>query len=281
MTLDSRATRFAGIPFRHLDMDAAAHLLLSEEGLGTAQPWRLVNAYSVTLAARDEAYGSVLRGEGVNLADGTPVAWTLRTLCRREGSTTSPDRVRGPSFFSRVLDQGRTAGVRHFLLGGSPETLAALQDAIAERFPGTSIVGVESPPFRPLTADELADQDRRIRQSGADLVWVGLGTPRQDIEAARLARTVGRPAIAVGAAFDFLAGTKPEAPAWVQRLSLEWLFRFASEPRRLWRRYTVELVRLAILVVRELRAQRRTVPALTGSARVGVPVGEEPGGVPA
>jgi N-acetylglucosaminyldiphosphoundecaprenol N-acetyl-beta-D-mannosaminyltransferase len=220
-----------------------------------------VNAYSVALASQDDEYAALLRGDGVNLADGKPVAWVLGELSRRAGSGTAPGHVRGPSFFERVLDEGRETGVRHYLLGSTPETLEALQAAIADRFPGARIVGAESPPFRPLTATEQAMQDLRIRAAGADLVWVGLGTPRQDVEAVRLAHSVGRPAIAVGAAFDFLAGTKVEAPRWVQRASLEWLFRFATEPRRLWRRYTIELARFAVLALREVARRPDTVPA--------------------
>ena len=97
--------------------------------------------------------------------------------------------------------------VRHFLLGGSPETLVALQQAIAQRWPRAKVVAAESPPFRPMTAAEVAAQDQRIRQSGAELVWVGLGTPKQDHEVARLAAELPVVALAVGAAFDFLAGT--------------------------------------------------------------------------
>ena len=135
------------------------------------------------------------------------------------------------------------------LNGGSPETLTALVEAIERRWPGARVVGAESPPFRDLTEEEQEAQDQRIRASGADLVWVGLGTPRQDGEVARLARSVKRPAIGIGAAFDFVAGTRAEAPVWVQRLALEWLFRFASEPRRLWRRYTIGIAGFLLAVL--------------------------------
>ena len=125
----------------------------------------------------------------------------------------------------------------HYLLGSDADTLAALVTAIRYRFPGVSIAGTDSPPFRDPSQGELVDRDERIRRSGAHVVWVGLGTPKQDYEVARLASATGTVAIAVGAAFDFVAGTKPQAPLWMQRSGLEWLFRLASEPRRLWRRY--------------------------------------------
>lgn len=252
MSAGTRATFFAGIPFAHLDLAEASRLLLSPAGLRTGVPWRLVNAWSVALMRRQPAYAAVLRGDGVNLADGKPVAWALGALTRRHGAVSEPAQVRGPDFFPRVLDEGRRIGVTHYLLGGSEETLVLLQAEIATRFPGCRIVGVESPPFRPLTDDERAAQDERIRASGAQLVWVGLGTPQQDVEAERLATVLDRPAIAVGAAFDFLAGTKKEAPRWVQRAALEWAFRFVSEPGRLWRRYTLGLMEFFAIAAREV-----------------------------
>jgi N-acetylglucosaminyldiphosphoundecaprenol N-acetyl-beta-D-mannosaminyltransferase len=253
MSPGTRATPLAGMSFAHLDLDAATRLLLSSRGLRTGVPWRLVNTWTIALAHRQRGYASELRADGVNLADGKPVAWVLGALGRRHGSPTVPAQVRGPDFFPHVLDVGRQAGVRHYLLGGATETLERLLTVIAERFPGCAVVGAESPPFRPLTVDERAAQDERIRASGADVVWVGLGTPKQDVEARRLAAVLDRPVVAVGAAFDFLAGTKPEAPRWLQRAALEWLFRFASEPGRLWRRYTVGLLFFGRVALRDLR----------------------------
>jgi N-acetylglucosaminyldiphosphoundecaprenol N-acetyl-beta-D-mannosaminyltransferase len=244
-------SRLAGMQFLHVDVADATRVLLSPAGRAPV-PWRLINSYNISLMRSDPAYAATLRGDGVNLPDGKPVAWALKWLGRRSGAATAPAQVRGPALFCRALDEGRRSGTTHYLLGGSPETLTALVGAIERRWPGTRIVGAESPPFRPLTAEELTAQDDRIRASGADLVWVGLGTPRQDAEAARLARTVHRPAIAVGAAFDFVAGIRTEAPVWVQRLALEWLFRFASEPRRLWPRYTIGIMRFLAVIAADL-----------------------------
>lgn len=257
--------------FRHLDLDGAVQTLLSPSGRA-AVPWRLVNTFNISLLRSDPAYAAILRGEGVNLADGKPVAWALRHVGRHSGSVTAPGQVRGPSLFCTVLDRGRSADVGHFLLGGTPETLAALVAAIERRFPGARIVGAESPPFRTLTPEELAAQDARIRASGADLVWVGLGTPRQDGEAARLARSLQRPAIGVGAAFDFVAGTRAEAPVWVQRLALEWLFRFATEPRRLWQRYTIGIVKFLAVIAPDVVGGARTARTRTCATTPAPPV---------
>jgi N-acetylglucosaminyldiphosphoundecaprenol N-acetyl-beta-D-mannosaminyltransferase len=136
-----------------------------------------------------------------------------------------------------VLDRSDASGPTHYLLGGSPEVLAELQRAITERWPNAQVVGAESPPYRALTPTEQSAQDERIRQSGGQIVWVGLGTPKQDWEVARLAAELPVVAMAVGAAFDFLAGVKPQAPLWMQRTGLEWAYRLGTEPRRLGKRY--------------------------------------------
>ena len=259
------ATQLAGIAFPHVDLAAATAALLAPDA--PAQPWRLLNTYSFSLMRTDAAYAATLRSPGVNLADGKPVTWALNRVSRRARSATSPGHVRGPSLFVRALDEGRRTNVSHYLLGGTPEALSLLERAVAERFPGVLIAGAESPPFRPLTDAERAAQDERIRRSGADLVWVGLGTPQQDVEATRLAAAVDRPAVAIGAAFDFVAGSRPEAPEWVQRLTLEWLFRLASEPRRLWRRYTIGIVRFCLVVAGDLVRPRAALPPDRSSVR--------------
>jgi N-acetylglucosaminyldiphosphoundecaprenol N-acetyl-beta-D-mannosaminyltransferase len=135
----------------------------------------------------------------------------------------------------RCSDLGLPVG--HYLIGGSPQTLAALQAAIAGRWPTIKVVGAESPPFRTLTTAEREAQYMRIRKSGASMVWVGLGTPKQDFAAREMARHLPVTALAVGAAFDFLSGSKPQAPQWMQRSGTEWAYRLAHEPRRLARRY--------------------------------------------
>ena len=210
----------------------------------------LANAYTIALADRDDAYRQLIN-RGIVFADGKPIAWVSR-LTRR---TPRIQQVRGPQLFLDVLDFGRSAGVRHFLLGSTDELLERLRSRLAERFEGVEIVGSYSPPFRPLTAEEITNQDALVRQCDPDIIWVGLGTPKQDIEAARLAVSSARTAVGVGAAFDFAAGTLSVAPTWMQRAGLEWLFRLASEPRRLWRRYLFGNVRFAWAV---LRMQRPT-----------------------
>jgi exopolysaccharide biosynthesis WecB/TagA/CpsF family protein len=145
---------------------------------GPPQAHRLVNAYTIALADTDPAYKRLLAHSGVNLPDGKPLVTALNRL-DRAGQPFG--QVRGPSFFVRCLDAGRAKGVRHLFLGGSPALLDLLKAAVERRFPGVQIVGMISPPFRPLTDVERADQDREIKASGAQVVWVGLGTPKQGL----------------------------------------------------------------------------------------------------
>ena len=240
-----------GISVERTSLDEAVSVLVQGAVVGAvARTYRLVNSYTFALADTDPTYQALLARSGVNLPDGKPLVAALNCL-DRGGHPFG--QVRGPSFFVKCLDEGRAQGVRHFFLGGSPELLESLQRAVGQRFPGIQIVGMISPPFRPLTDTERAEQDAEIKASGAQVVWVGLGTPKQDFEAQRIRDEVGVTTAGVGAAFDFVAGTKPEAPEWMRRLSLEWVFRLMSEPRRLWRRYLFGNTRFLMLVLRETR----------------------------
>ena len=165
----------------------------------------------------------------------------------------------GPDLMGDVLDRGRASSLGHYLYGSTPEVLAALTDQIEQRWPGARIVGSESPPFREITDDELAASLRRADELGADVVWVGMGTPKQDLLVRRMAEQGDATYVAVGAAFDFIAGVKRQAPSWMQRAGLEWLFRLVTEPRRLARRYLVYNAKFlqALVVDQRHRRSRR------------------------
>ncbi|HEX5494862.1 MAG TPA: WecB/TagA/CpsF family glycosyltransferase [Mycobacteriales bacterium] len=195
----------------------------------------LCNAYTLHLASRDRELMAVLRSARLNFPDGQSVVWANRLTHRGLGLPT--ERVYGPDLFGDVLDLGRPAGLRHFLLGSTPDVLTGLRARLGRDHPDATVVGGHSPPFRPLDRAERHAQADMLRDSGAQVVWVGLGTPKQDREVHRLAGEVPAVFVAVGAAFDFLAATKPQAPAWMRRNGLEWTYRLAHEPRRLWRRY--------------------------------------------
>ena len=211
----------------------------------------LCNAYTLSLADRSDDYRTMLQRATLNLADGKSVAWANRLTGTVDRSA---DRIRGNDLFLDVVARGQEQGTRHYLLGSTPEVLANLQSALEERCPRARIVGFDSPPFRPMNPEEKAAQIARIRDAGTDIVWVGLGTPKQDVAAHELAAH-GVVAVAIGAAFDFISGSKPEAPRWMQTSGLEWVHRLSTEPRRLWRRYLFGNSRFAYAAYRHRRAQ--------------------------
>lgn len=226
--------RLAGLPISVIRPEEAASRLCEEakradkvDGVAV----HLVNAYSIALSDRDLHYAEILQRSSANLPDGKPLTWVGRFR------KSQMSQVRGPSLFAQVMDVGRSSELRHFLLGATEDTLHTLKRALITRYPGIHLVGQYSPPFRVLTPDELEEQDRIIAESAAQIVWVGLGTPKQDLEVHRISRSMPVVAVGVGAAFDFVAGTKAEAPRWMTQAGLEWLFRLLCEPRRLWRRY--------------------------------------------
>ncbi|WP_374197850.1 WecB/TagA/CpsF family glycosyltransferase [Rhodococcus sp. BP-332] len=147
--------------------------------------------------------------------------------------------VRGPSLFSRVVRDGRQEGFSHFLLGTTPDTLRLLTQTLESRYEGVAIAGIYAPPFAPLDESFIADCAVRINATDAAMVWVGLGTPKQDFLADQLAALTGRPCLGVGAAFDFVSGVVPESPKWLHGTGFEWLYRLAKEPRRLGKRYMI------------------------------------------
>ena len=166
--------------------------------------------------------------------DGQPLVWALHALGHR-----SATRVYGPDLMALCCERAAAAGTPMYLYGGRDETaLATLQSALRSRYPGIAIAGGYSPPHRELSAAEDDEAAARIEASGAQIVWVGIGQPRQEQWMARMRGRLNAPILAaVGAAFDFHAGLVPQAPPWMGRHGLEWSYRLAREPRRLWRRY--------------------------------------------
>lgn len=166
--------------------------------------------------------------------DGMPVVWALRLLGH------SAERVYGPDLMQAVCQRSLAEGWRHYFYGGAPGVPELLAAALQKKFIGLRVAGLESPPFRMLTAEEDATMVNRLNESGAQIVWVGLGSPKQDVWMFEHRSQLTAPVlIAVGAAFDLYAGRMRQAPRWMQRSGLEWVFRLGSEPGRLWRRYLI------------------------------------------
>ena len=189
-------------------------------------------AHPTVEARHDPAYRAILNVGALNVPDGMPVALAARMF----GSNT--ERLAGTDGMHLAAGWGSERGLRHYLYGGTPETLDRLQRRLRELYPDIEIVGAESPPFRPLTDEEVAESAERMRDAGAQALWIGLGAPKQDLMAFRFRTLHAAPVIlCVGAAFDFVAGTITRAPLWMRRSGLEWAHRLLSEPRRLWKRY--------------------------------------------
>jgi N-acetylglucosaminyldiphosphoundecaprenol N-acetyl-beta-D-mannosaminyltransferase len=227
-----------------IDTIVAGGSRLADDGVAV----HFVNAYNVALADSDPLYAELLASGDLVFADGLPVAWAGRLLHRDLWPVWT--RVYGPDVFTGVLEKSNAGSLRHYFLGATPETLRALVSRVRAQWPAVFIAGFESPPFRDATPDELWARDQRIVESGATVVWVGLGTPKQDLEVRRLADALPVIALAVGAAFDFVAGTKAQAPGWMRRSGLEWAFRLGTEPRRLAWRYLWGNPRFVIAAIR-------------------------------
>jgi N-acetylglucosaminyldiphosphoundecaprenol N-acetyl-beta-D-mannosaminyltransferase len=166
--------------------------------------------------------------------DGQPLVWALRAL-----GHASATRVYGPDLMARFCARAAREGTPMYLYGGrTPEALELLERRLRERFPGVRIVGGFSPPFRALSEQEERDVAAAIDASGAQVVWVGTGQPKQELWMHAMRPRLAAPLlVGVGAAFDFHAGLVRQAPAWMQRAGVEWVYRLWREPRRLWRRY--------------------------------------------
>lgn len=192
-------------------------------------------AVNLVMSAReDPEVAAAVRGATLAVPDGQPLVWALRALGHPRAT-----RVYGPDLMAAFCARAAVRGIPIYLYGGrTREALATLQERLRERFPGLEIAGSHWPPFRPLTAPEEDEVVASIERSGAGIVWVGTGQPKQELWMHRMRPRLTVPLLAgVGAAFDFHAGLVSQAPPWMQRSGLEWSYRLSREPRRLWRRY--------------------------------------------
>jgi exopolysaccharide biosynthesis WecB/TagA/CpsF family protein len=189
--------------------------------------------HGVMTGVLDNVHRHRLNSMNLVVPDGQPVRWAVNAL---HGAGLK-DRVYGPKLMLETCRRAAREGLSIFLFGGTPQLLEALREGLTRRFPGIRIAGMQASKFRRLSAEERDEVVRRIRESGASITFVGLGCPRQEVWAYEFCDALNMPVLAVGAAFNFIAGTLPQAPETMQRWGLEWLFRLINEPRRLWRRY--------------------------------------------
>ena len=235
-----------GVGVSALDLGRAVDVIEGWIERGDAHYVCVTGVHGVMESARDDRLRRIHNASGLTTPDGMPLVWACRWAGLR-----SVQRVYGPDLMLAVCDRAEARGWRTFFYGGAPDTPERLRDRLQARFPDLQVVGTLSPPFRPLTLEEDEEVVRTIRAAAPDLVWVGLSTPKQERWMADHVERLGAGVLlGVGAAFDIHAGTLRQAPVWIQRRGLEWLFRLAVEPRRLWRRYLVNNPRFVIGVLR-------------------------------
>lgn len=222
-----------GIRIAAMDYEAAVERIIAAAQQRRAMAVSALAVHGLMTGVLDSEHKYRLNSFDLLLPDGQPVRWALN-LIHRAGLQ---DRVYGPNLTLKVCARAARESIPVYFYGSSPEVLAGVERNLNSRFPGLPIAGLEPSKFRRLTPGEKCELSRRIAQSGARIVFVGLGCPRQEVWAYEFRELLPLPVLAVGAAFPFIAGTLPQAPPWLQDHGLEWLFRLCAEPRRLWRRY--------------------------------------------
>lgn len=193
------------------------------------------NVHTVVMSQRDSEFRRITNEADIVIPDGMPLVWAARLL-----GYSQPERVDGPTLMLELCKRGIVTDYSHFFHGGRDGVPESLAESLTTCFPGLKVAGCYSPPFRALTCKEEKQVVKMINESGADILWVGLGAPKQEYWMARHLGRISTPVmIGVGAAFDFHSGTVKRAPRWMQKWSLEWLFRLLQDPQRLLKRYLV------------------------------------------
>lgn len=190
------------------------------------------NVHTTVTAYRDENYRKVQNSSILSIPDGGPLA----SECRRRGFTDT-ERTTGPDFMNEILKISAEYGYKHYFYGSTNETLAKMKNELLTKYPKLNIVGMYSPPFRTLTNEENDDIIKKINESNADFLWVGLGAPKQEIFMYEHMDKINALMVGVGAAFDYFAGNIKRAPKIMQKLNLEWLYRLMQDPKKLFFRY--------------------------------------------
>jgi N-acetylglucosaminyldiphosphoundecaprenol N-acetyl-beta-D-mannosaminyltransferase len=244
--------RIGGIPITAVTYEEALDIFVGAPAAGRKLAVHFCTAHTIVESIDDERLRTGLLHDGFDVPDGVPLTWVGRVRGHRI------ERVCGLDVLPDLADRGRTVGLRHFFYGGDEGAAQQLATTLADRFPGMVVAGTETPPFRPLTPEEDEAMITRLNRARPDVVWVGLGTPKQDLWLAdHRDRLDAALLMAVGAAFDIVGGRRPRAPRLMQKTGTEWLFRLIQEPRRLLRRYTTVNARFLWIAVRDIVRDRR------------------------
>lgn len=238
--MNSSRVNVLGVGISALTLDSAVEAVLAAVSEKRQGYVTVTGVHGVSECQRDAELRRIHNESLLSTPDGVPLTWMGRLQGRRPQEM---QRVYGPDLMLRLFERGQSSGLLHYLYGGGEGVAPLLAERLAATFPEAQIVGLYTPPFRPLTEDEERQLAAELAALQPHCVWVGLSTPKQERFMAQFlsqyAAKLPKPLVmlGVGAAFDFHAGLKPQAPAWMQRTGLEWFFRLQQEPRRLWRRY--------------------------------------------
>lgn len=222
-----------GVPVAAVNIDSAARQIESWLDSKTQTYVCVTGVHGIIESQKDERLKKIHRDAGMCVPDGMPTVWVGRFYGHKKMR-----RVYGPDLMMELLKRSVGKNYKHFFYGGAEGVAEKLRDKLLEQMPGLNVAGVHSPPFRPLTELEEKKLGDIMDSSKPDIIWVGLSTPKQEKwMASHIGKLNATVMVGVGAAFDFHAGLLKQAPRWVQKLGLEWLFRLCAEPKRLWRRY--------------------------------------------
>jgi N-acetylglucosaminyldiphosphoundecaprenol N-acetyl-beta-D-mannosaminyltransferase len=233
--------------------DEVCRLLAEWGDAGTGEYVCVCNVHTVMEAKKNADFRRILNEAAIATPDGMPLVWTLRKL-----GFKGQERVYGPDLvlaFAKYSSGKK--GLKSYFYGGEPDVARALADILTDRFPGFESAGAESPPFRKLTQEEDEAAVERINASGASVLWVGLGAPKQERWMAAHAGRIKPAMVGVGAAFDFLTGRTPQAPRWIRNCGMEWFFRLCTDPRRMYRRYIMNNPLFIVNIAKQLLFERR------------------------
>lgn len=246
MNIDHKYVTILGVRVNHLTINGTSESIREAIIKNSKQYICCMALHSIMECQYNQDLIQVFNNSSLNTPDGMGVVFLLKFFGYK-----NVERVYGPDLLLELCKISNLTAYKHYFLGSTPSVLEKLKNQLIVTFPYLNIVGTNSPPFRPLTADEDSRLCKEISDQKPDILWVGLGSPKQEVWMYEHQGKIDVPVmIGVGAAFDFLSGNKPQAPRWIQRSGFEWLFRLLSEPRRLWKRYLLGYPKFIYLLVK-------------------------------